>query len=109
MLWTFSSEANQSNWGEWRPFLPEEGQWQVWAFIPAQYGTTTSARYLISHLDGKILIGLDQSKYVNKWAYLGTYRFAPGRGYVRLTDVTGERGQPRTTVAFDALAWSMPG
>lgn len=109
MLWTYSSYATELNWGEWRPYLTEEGQWQVWAFIPAQYGTTTSARYQIIHMDGRITIGLDQSKYVNKWAYLGTYRFGPGRGYVRLTDITGENGQTPTTIAFDALSWSKSG
>lgn len=106
MLWTYSSPATERNWAEWRPNLSEAGQWQVWAFIPAQYGTTTSARYLITHLDGQILIGLDQSQYSHKWAYLGTYRFGPGQAAVRLNDVTGEDGQTPTMVAFDALCWT---
>ncbi len=109
MLWTYSSPDSQTNWGEWRAFLPKEANWQVWAFIPTNYGTTTSARYLIEHLDGRILIGLDQSKYNNKWAYLGTYRFGPGKATIRLSDMTGESGQKPTTVAFDAISWTLPG
>jgi hypothetical protein len=106
MLWTYSSYNTVRNWGEWRPALQNQGQWQVWAFIPAEQGTTTSARYEITHLDGTIIIGLNQSKYNHQWAYLGTYRFGPGQGFVRLTDATGENGQQPTMIAFDALCWT---
>ena len=109
MLWTYGSAQVETNWGEWRPFLPHEGQWQLWVFIPVNHGTTTGARYTVVHLDGQITLALDQSKFQHKWAYLGTYRFGPGRGYLRLTDVTGEPGLRPTMVAFDAACWTWTG
>lgn len=109
MLWTFSSAVGEMNWGEWRPFLPYEGQWQLWVFIPAEHATTKRAIYTVTHLDGKIHLALDQSKFRYKWAYLGTYHFAPGQGYLRLTDHTGEQGLEPTEVAFDAACWTWVG
>lgn len=109
MLWTFSSAIGELNWGEWRPFLPHEGMWQLWVFIPAENASTKRAIYTVNHLDGQLHLALDQSKFHHKWAYLGTYRFGPGRGYLRLTDFTGEQGLQPTAVAFDAVSWTWTG
>lgn len=109
MLWTYAAGQGELSWGEWRPFLPHEGQWQLWVFIPSNHATTKIAHYTVYHMDGEITLGLDQSKYNHQWAYLGTYRFGPGRGYLRLSDYTGEQGLRPTEIAFDAACWTFTG
>ncbi len=107
MLWTYASTTIEANWAEWRPTLPKTGRWQVWVFVPERNATTTSARYRIVHADGEAEAAVNQSKYSNEWVLLGTYPFKPGSGYVRLSDVTGERTQGTPPmVAFDAVCWT---
>ncbi len=109
MLWTHTS-AQEGNWGEWRPFLPEAGNWHVWAFIPQQNITTTYARYKVVYSGGQIEVPVNQASNHNKWVDLGTYPFAPGQGYVRLTGMTGELVQGTApTVGFDAVCWTKAG
>ncbi len=109
LLWTFSAAQGEMNWGEWRPDLPQEGMWQLWVFIPLEHATTQRAIYTVYHMDGQIHLALDQSKFRHQWAYLGTYRFGPGQGYLRLTDLTGEQGLEPTEIAFDAACWTWSG
>ncbi len=107
MLWSYAAAEAEANWAEWHPALPEAGQWQVWAYIPGNYATTTKARYKIDYAVGETEIAVDQSKYSNDWVLLGAYHFEPGHGYVRLSDVTGERSQDLPPiVAFDAICWT---
>ncbi|MEM7343501.1 MAG: peptidoglycan DD-metalloendopeptidase family protein [Chloroflexota bacterium] len=108
MLWTYAGAYREENWAEWRPFLPEEGDWQVWAYIPPMHATTTRAIYKISYIGGQVRVALNQSQYNGKWAYLGTYPFGPGQGYIRLTDFTGEQPTDGTPpmVGFDAISWT---
>jgi hypothetical protein len=105
MLWTFASAQTEANWAEWRPALPEAGRWEVSIYVPEQYATTKQARYKIVHADGQAQVVVDQSAYHNQWVRLGVYRFAPGRGYLRLSDVTGERRRG-IMVGFDAARWA---
>lgn len=106
MVWTFASAEQEANWGEWHPYLPETAKWHVWAFIPEAHASTTNARYKIIHADGQNEVAIDQSQYTHKWAFLGTYRFDPRGGYVRLSDLTGERTQGTPPmVGFDVVTW----
>ena len=107
LLWTYASAQKEANWAEWRPFLPEAGLWYVWTYIPQQNLTTTYARYKVVHVNGQTEIAVNQAGNRNKWVDLGAYQFAPGQGYVRLSDVTGEmvQGTP-PTVGFDAICWT---
>lgn len=107
MLWTYASAEVEANWAEWRPNLPKAGQWEVWVFIPESHATTTNARYRIVHADGQTEVAVNQSKYFNDWVLLGTFPFETGRGYVRLSDVTGEQTQGNPPmVGFDAVCWT---
>ncbi len=104
MLWTYAAAKTESNWAEWRPNLPSAGMWAVWAFIPARHATTANARYRILHADGRAEIAIDQNAHQNEWVKLGEFPFEPKRGYVRLSDLTGEHTRKRM-VAFDAIRW----
>jgi murein DD-endopeptidase MepM/ murein hydrolase activator NlpD len=103
-IWTTVSAAQERNWGEWQPFLPASGRWEVSVFVPDQSPATTNARYRITHADGQAEVPVNQGKYHYAWVSLGTYRFEPGRGSVRLSDVTGESGQ-NVRIAYDAMRW----
>lgn len=107
-IWTNVSAGQERNWGEWRPFLPAGGQWEVSAFVPDQNPATTNARYRITHADGQAEISINQSKNDNTWVSLGVYRFEPGRGSVRLSDLTGESSRD-LKIAFDAMRWTKVG
>ncbi len=104
MLWTYAAAKTESNWAEWRPKLPTAGMWQVWVYIPTTHATTTNARYRIVYAGGRNEVAINQDDYRNEWVKLGTFPFEPGRGYVRLSDLTGERTRKRM-VGFDAVRW----
>jgi hypothetical protein len=107
-LWAYATAQQGTIWGEWRPSLPTAGTWEVWAYIPQNHATTTYARYQVVHADGQTEVPVNQAGYANNWAILGSYRFEPGQGYVRLTNFTGEFGRPRM-VGFDAICFTRVG
>ena len=72
--------------------------------MPDQNPATTNARYRITHADGQIEVPINQSKYEHVWVSLGTYRFEPGHGSVRLSDLTGESSRD-IKISFDAMRW----
>jgi hypothetical protein len=104
MLWTYAAVKTEANWAEWRPNLPSAGEWEVWVYIPERHTTTGNARYRIVYDGGRTEVSIGQNNYSNQWAKLGTFPFQPGQGYVRLSDVTGERKRG-LMVGFDAIRW----
>jgi hypothetical protein len=110
ILWVHATAGQRTHWGEWRPSLPSKGQWEVWVYIPPNNATTTYAQYQVVHLDGQSIIPVNQGGNGGRWEILGTFRFAPGHGYVRLTNVTGELSQSsHHMIAFDAVCWTKIG
>jgi PA14 domain len=106
LIWTRNNDwaRPRYNWARWYPRL-SPGMYEVMAFIPERYTTTSNARYWISHAGGYTLRIVDQSANSNRWISLGTYRFnGAANEYVSLNDTTYE---PRLTrlVAFDAIKW----
>lgn len=106
LLWTRNNDRSRPNynWARWYPSLGP-GRYEVFAYIPERYTTTSQARYWISHAGGLTLRIVNQSTNGNRWVSLGTYRFRGTRAdYVSLADVTFE---PRVTrlIAFDAVKW----
>jgi hypothetical protein len=102
-LWTYTSPFQEINWGEWRPNLPGAGWYEVLVFIPSRHATTRNARYRIGHADGQTEVAINQDGIADQWVRLGRLRFAPGQGYLRLSDTTGETD--RRMIAFDAARW----
>lgn len=103
-LWCYASTGQEVNWGEWQSNLPAAGQYEIQVFIPDQHATTRQARYLVVHADGQTEVTINQNNISNQWTRLGTFRFAPGQGSLRLSDVTGE-SQQGIMIAFDAARW----
>lgn len=106
LTWTKNNDRVRPryNWARWCPGLAS-GRYEVYAYIPVHYGTTTNARYWISHRDGFTLRQVSQAANGGRWVSLGTYRFhGTESDYVSLSDVTYESYLSRR-IAFDAVKW----
>lgn len=104
MLWTYAAAEVKSNWAEWRANLPAEGDWEVWAYIPEAHTTTANALYTVVYAGGRQTVPVNQNQFSSQWVNLGVFPFVPGKGYVGLSDVTGERRRG-LMVGFDAIRW----
>lgn len=107
-LWTTNDAFLQPlyNWGRWYPALPQAGNYEVLAFIPAGVATTNNARYWIAHSGRYETVTRSQAAYKNQWVSLGLFYFAgQGGEYVALSDVTYEC-LACTTVVWDAVKFS---
>lgn len=111
MYWTCVNGNTLDNWGVWRPEITVAGDFDVYAFIPATNAETTNAPYKIHYSGGQVQrVSISQITFYDQWVLLGTFPFEAGTsGYVRLTDVTGERCADvidlHPGVGFDAMAW----
>lgn len=104
LTWTQNNEVQRAdyNFARWYPTLTARN-YEVYAYLPDRFTTTTYARYTISHRDGLATVVIDQSKFSNEWVSLGTHPFTGTRGdYVALSDVTSEPALT-TLLAFDAV------
>jgi len=102
MHWTWNESTSMYNHARWTPNLAG-GKYEVYAWIPRNYATTTSAQYMITAKNICGLRWVNQNAYYDQWVSLGTYEFLPGTsGYVELTDRTGERRGTRM-IGFDAM------
>jgi PA14 domain len=107
-VWTFNDAFIQPlyDWARWYPALPQARNYEVFAYVPADAGSTRNARYWISHAGAYDLQSIAQAFSPNQWVSLGTYYFAAAGGeYVSLSDVTYEC-HLCYTVAFDAIRFS---
>ena len=92
-----------TNLGLWYPTLAP-GRYEVFAFVPFYYTTTSSARYLISNMDGVSTVTLNQSRSGGQWVSLGTYTFRGTHDdYVALSDATGDT--QTKLIGYDAIRW----
>lgn len=115
MFWTRNTEP-QDNFAKWRPTFPQDGDYEVFVFIPNHNATTRSARYEVHHRNGVDFPVVDQLTYNNEWATLGVYPFEAGKstpgtrepGYLFLGDVTGEQ-LLSTQVGFGATRFVLQG
>lgn len=104
LLWTKNNDTTRPNynWARWYPDL-EARRYEVYAYIPERYTTTSHARYWISHAGGFSLKVVNQSAHGDEWVSLGTYSFAgTDEDYVSLSDVTYE-SYLAFLIAFDAV------
>jgi len=106
MFWTWNNKNRVDNYVIWRPNLKYTGYYKVYVFIPRNYAYTKNAYYEIYHAHGKTVKKIDQSRYYDKWVYLGKYYFKAGKGYVKLTDKTGERWATKK-IGFDAIKFEL--
>ncbi|MEA3447978.1 MAG: T9SS type A sorting domain-containing protein, partial [Bacteroidota bacterium] len=90
-------------WASWTPNLPEDGYYEVMAYIPSVHATATTATYEITHANGINSVTINQLNYSDEWVSLGQYRFDPAEeSQVFLGDNTGIDDQD---IAYDAVKW----
>lgn len=76
---------------QWRPEIPERGEYAVYISYKTLPKSTTSAHYRVHHLDGVSDFVVNQKMGGGTWIYLGTFEFDKGsNGYVSLTNETPE-------------------
>ncbi len=82
---------------EWRPEIPERGEYAVYVSYRSLQTSSTSACYSVHHLGGISRFAVNQKMGGGTWIYLGTFEFAEGSsGYVSLDNRTPE-GWKHTT------------
>ncbi|MBN2619481.1 T9SS type A sorting domain-containing protein [candidate division WOR-3 bacterium] len=108
MWWTHTTASTTYDtcYAVWMPFLPVNGDYEVFAYIPGDHANANAARYYIRTADYSLLVIIDQSGYTDEWVSLGTYPFETTTAYVYLGDGTGVQGQ---YIGFDALRWNYQG
>lgn len=85
----------------WKPNIPQTGNYEVLAYIPANYANATGAKYKIYYNGGNTTVTVNQANYNDQWVSLGTFPFLQGQnGYVYLGDYTGVASE---NLAFDAV------
>jgi hypothetical protein len=104
LFWTYNSYTDPVNYGKWIPWLAAPGYYEVFAFIPREFATSTSVRYRIIHgygqRDDRVI---SQARYSDQWVSLGIYPFsAAGNEFVLVYDNTREP-YGATMIAFDAV------
>ena len=76
---------------EWRPEIPERGEYAVYVSYRTLANSTSSAHYTVHHLGGSSDFVVNQKMGGGTWIYLGTFEFEAGsEGYVSLTNETPE-------------------
>ncbi|MBI5219881.1 MAG: PKD domain-containing protein [Bacteroidia bacterium] len=107
--WTYTSSSTTIDtcYVTWTPSIPENGNYEVFAYIPSSLATAASALYRVNYNGGSNTVSVNQASNPGQWVSLGTYSFVQGStGYVRLGDAAGVQSQ---VIAFDAVKFSKVG
>lgn len=92
LTYSTQSAAESSNWGEWRPDIPEDGLYRIEVRIPYCYtgrAETAGAVYEIAHPNGTDSVLVDQNTNVGMWVSLGEYELDAGNdATIYLSDLT---------------------
>ena len=103
--WSVKTAGSSTNWGEWRPNIPAEGNYEIEAFAPyciTGRAETDGAKYKITHDTGTAMVVVSHQQNVGSWISLGTYHLKAGQsGSIYLTDLTST--DSGLGVWFDAI------
>jgi hypothetical protein len=86
----------------WTADLAAPGEYAVTVAYTSAPDRATDARYTITHAGGTTRVAVNQRIGGGTWVRLGTFRFAPGRARVTLSNESAVPGQ---TVSADAVRW----
>ena len=88
---------------EWRPDIPEEGEYAVYVAYQSFPNSTSEARYTVVHSGGETSFTINQKMGGGTWIYLGTFRFSKGNeagNRVILSNLSQKNGE---IVSADAV------
>jgi hypothetical protein len=105
-----TSQQSSENSGTWTTYLPNTGNYDLYAFVPYVDNNTPdteNARYTVYASDGTRVAAVSQKAITDRgvggWAHLGKFHFNAGsEARVYLGDDTGESGR---NVWYDAMMW----
>ena len=105
-FWTWNTKDTTINFARWMPTFKHPGTYEVFAHIPSYIHATSKQVTYEVHYDRQVkYVVINQSRYYNQWASLGTFYFN-GRNvdkeYIVVTDNTGE-AYGVATMSFDAM------
>ena len=103
--WTNSTNsiAIDTCYATWTPVIPDDGYYEVMAFIPALEGLADLVYYSMWDAEGETQVAIDQSGFSDSWVSLGIYILEKGvPARLRLGDATGHAGGK---IVFDAVKW----
>lgn len=104
---------NERNSATWRPNIPQDGRYSVYASIPQGCGlssnppyASTQTRYFVSHANGGTWVGPFDHNTADEWVDLGAYDFKAGTdGAVELYDRSDESLSEQKVIFFDSVKW----
>ncbi len=107
-FWTYTIDAPQpDNHVRWALNFEQAGQYEVFAYIPAAFGQSEQARYVVRHDGEQTNAVRSQRSAPDNWLSLGRFDFAQGGDqWVMLEDNTGEPyvdANNNRKIVFDAL------
>jgi MYXO-CTERM domain-containing protein len=107
-VWTYTIDALQAdNYAVWNLHFAQGGAYELSVFIPAAFGESVQAAYLVRASGQESTVIVNQSSHPDGLAPLGSFDFAAGGDqWVRLADNTGEpyvSETENTMIVFDAL------
>lgn len=111
LFWTHTTDAAEvGNFGLWNLHFAKAGRYLVEAHIPAPWGKSVNAAYLVEHAGEASAVTLNQGSS-DGWTGLGEFSFAEGGDqFIRLNDNTGESNEGNTKLVFDAIRFTyLPG
>jgi uncharacterized protein (TIGR03382 family) len=109
LKWTYVTDFEDvANFGKWNLFFEQAGTYEVEVHIPAPYGQSELANYIVKHATAKGDSARDTAMVnqstVDGWVSLGEFDFrAGGNQHVRINDNTGELHESDTQLALDAV------
>lgn len=74
---TTYSQSTEST-AEWKPIIPEEGNYAVYVSYQTLYNSVDDAVYTVYHEGGSTKFRVNQQMGGGTWVYLGTFRFPKG-------------------------------
>jgi hypothetical protein len=95
------ASSEQTATATWRPDIPEDGHYAVYAWYVAGDNRATQARFEIGHAGGATIAPVNQKAHGSTWRYLGTYYFRAGTdGAITLSNASSGPGD---VVIADAI------
>lgn len=74
--WSTTDPADSANWGEWQLDVPEDGRYQLQAFVPfcrTGRDETAGAPYTVTHNEGTDTVIISQQANLGLWATIGEF------------------------------------
>lgn len=91
---------------EWRPNIPERGEYAVYISYKSLPESARAVEYTVSHMGGESRFIVNQKIGGGTWIYLGTFEFDKGNeGWVSLSNITpvGYEHEKGSIVTADAV------